>query len=140
MAIEVCKTADTVEKWCKEAENIVEADAFEEKLVKCFDCCFSYSGKVCKKQRETMWTEYHALCTSKAYKDLWCDFLLKQVGINEVSVIFCQYIGNYTLKELAKIHFPLSDTENIVESHENSTYEERNGLHYAAGYVPRSLK
>jgi len=101
LAIEVCKTADTVEKWCKEAENIVEADAFEEKLVKCFDCCFSYGGKVCKKQRESMWTEYCALCTLKAYEDLWYDFLLKQVGINEVSVIFCQYIGNYVRTQRA---------------------------------------
>ena len=139
LANEVLQTAAVVEKWCKEVENTTEVNAFEEKLVKSFDSCFSYTGKVYKKQRETMWSSYHSLRSSKVYETLWSDFLLNKVGVSEVSVIFCQYVGDYVLKELAKIHFPLSETEKVVD-HETLTYEERNGLRYAAGYVPRSLK
>ena len=51
LANEVLQTAEAVEKWCKEVESVAEANAFEEKLVKSFDSCFSYKGKVCKKQR-----------------------------------------------------------------------------------------
>ena len=131
---------EAVEKWCKEVENVAEANAFEEKLVKSFDSCFSCKGKVYKKQRETMWSAYHNLRTSKVYQSLWSDFLLTKVGVTEVSVIFCQYIGDYVLKELAKICFPLSENKDITENHDALTYEERNGLRYAAGYVPRSLK
>ena len=89
-ANEVLLTAEAVEKWCKEVENVAEANAFEEKLVKSFDSCFSYKGKVYKKQRETMWSAYHNLRTSKVYQSLWSDFLLTKVGVTEVSVIFCQ--------------------------------------------------
>ena len=121
-------------------ENIAEANAFEEKLVKSFNSCFSYKGKVYKKERQTMWSAYHNLHTSKVYQSLWSDFLLNKVGVTEVSVIFCQYIGNYVLKELAKIHFPLSENKDINENHDALTYEERSGLRYAAGSVPRSLK
>ena len=139
LANEVLKTAAVVDKWCKEVGNGTEADAFEEKLVKSFDSCFSYSGKVYKKQRETMWSSYHSLRCSKTYETLWTDFLLNKVGVSEVSVIFCQSVGDYVLKELAKIHFPLSETEKVA-NYESLTYEEKNGLRYAAGYVPRSLK
>ena len=51
------------------------------------------------------------------YETLWSD-------VSEVSVIFCQYVRDYVLKELAKIHFPLSETEEVV-NHESLTYEER---------------
>ena len=90
-------------------------------------------------KRESMWSAYHSLHTSKEYEICWHDFLCKQVGISEVSVIFCQFIGDYTLKELAKIHFPVSnENDSTVET--TLTYEEKNGLRYAAGYVPRTLK
>lgn len=138
LANEVTQTA--YGKWCKEEKNVTETDAFEEKLVKSFDSCFLYNGRAYKKQRETMWSAYHILHSSEVYVSLWSDFLLNKVGVSEVSAIFCQYIGDYVPKELAKLHFPLSETENISESHETLTYEERNRLHYAAGYVPRSLK
>ena len=115
-------------------------NAFEEKLVKSFDSCFSYKGKVYKKQRQTMWSAYQNLRTSKVYQSLCSYFLLTKVGVTEVSVIFCQYIGDYVLKELAKICFQLSENKDITKNHDALTYEERNGLRYAAGYVPRSLK
>ena len=55
------------------------------------------------------------------------------------SPIFWQYIGDYVLKEITKIKYPISNIT-VANAEAALTYEERNGLHYAAGYVPRSLK
>ena len=44
------------------------------------------------------------------------------------------------LKELTKLKYPISTNITIKTEEAALTYEERNGLRYAAGYMPRSLK
>jgi len=61
------------------------------------------------------------------------------VGTKELP-IFCQYIGDHVLKEQANLQYPISDTITIKTEEAELTYKERNGLCYAEGYVPRSLK
>ena len=50
------------------------------------------------------------------------------------------FVNPLEIKALPKIHFPISgDIESTTET-ETLTYEEKNRLCYAAGYVPRTLK
>ena len=134
----VINIAKDMKKWIEQPENNAEITRFEENLMKSIESCFTYKGKIPKKQREKMWSAYHTLRTSTNYLSLWKKFC-KTVG-TEASPIFCQYIGDHVLKEQAKLKYPISDTSRIETEEAELTYEERNGLRYAAGYVPRSLK
>ena len=87
-----------------------------------------------------MWTSYHSVRTSESYLSDWQAFLQKSDNVF-VSSIFCQYIGDYVFKQLIKLHYPLDESsEGAVAGCSMLTYEERNALQYAAGYVPRALK
>ena len=134
----VINIAKEMKKWIEQPENNAETKRLEENLMKSIESCFTYKGKIPKKQREKMWSAYHTLHTSANYLSLWKNFC-KTVGA-EGSPIFCQYIGDHVLKELAKLKYPISTNITIETEEAALTYEERNGLRYAAGYVPRSLK
>ena len=45
LANEVLLTAEAVEKWCKEVENVAEAMLLKKNWLKGFDSCFSYKGR-----------------------------------------------------------------------------------------------
>ncbi len=70
--------------------NKSKAAEFEKELVKMLSTNLHSKAKTHKMQREKMWTGYHALRTSKRYRELW-QSLIKQVGLKG-SPIFCQAI------------------------------------------------
>ena len=141
IAKNVHKTAEVVTKWMEVESNIKEVEVFEEKLVSLLNNCFadSEANKSQKVKREMMWTKFHKIRTSEEYRVLWHPFL-QLVGITEMSTIFCQYVGEHVLKELAELHFPLIDKTTSQSKPSELTCKETYGLRYAAGYVPRSLK
>ncbi len=60
--------------------NKSKAAEFEKELVKMLSTNLHSKAKTHKMQREKMWTGYHALRTSKRYRELW-QSLIKQVGL-----------------------------------------------------------
>ena len=112
---------------------------FEEKLLASFDNCISSENTSQKVARERMWTSYYLLCTSDDYISDWKAFLVK-TGTDELSAIFYQYIGDYIFKQLIALKYPVTGGESCAERSETLSYEELNGLRYAAGYVPRAIR
>ena len=134
----VCKLASTVSKWIR--NNRSEAMKFEEKLLASFDNCISPSENTSQKvARERMWTSYYLLRTSDDYISDWKAFLVK-TGTDELSAIFYQYVGDYIFKQLIALKYPVTGGESCAEISETLSYEELNGLRYAAGYVPRAIR
>ena len=61
----VITAAQDIKKWTESDDNKEELKRFEEQLVNSIEStCFSYKGKVPKKQREKMWSGYQALRVS----------------------------------------------------------------------------
>lgn len=127
-------------KWMESESNGKEAELFEEKLVSLLSDCFVTSTKSQKIKRGKVWSNYHKIRTSEEHHGLWHSFL-QMVGLTEVSPIFCQYVSDHMLHELASVHFPVINRDVTSQSTASElTCEETYGLRYAAGYVPRSLK
>ena len=91
-----------------------------------------------KASREKMWSAYHALRISNEYKTEWNLFLA--LSDNAYSSIFCQYVGHYIFKEMIKKHDSKSEKPQPNEDDFIPTYEEENGIRYAAGWVARALE
>ena len=83
-----------------------------------------------------MWSAYHTLRVSEEYKSAW-NSLLAPSGCS-VLPLFCQHVGHYIFKELVKRHHPT--TSKTRETSFDPTYEELNGIRYAAGWVARALQ
>ena len=86
-----------------------------------------------------MWTSYYLLCTSDDYISDWKALLLK-TGTDELSAIFYQYVGDYIFKQLIALKYPVTGGESCTERSETLSYEELNGLWYAAGYFPQVIR
>ena len=105
-------------------------------LMHCLQVCH-LSEKI---RRERIWSAYHQLRSSDAFKAQW-DTFLKQIGCPCSSRIAIQYISNFIFKKLLISHHPVDSHTTIPDiDHQNFTYEEVNDLHYAAGWVSRTLK
>ncbi len=125
--------------------NKIKAFQFELKLLVNFCVsCLQSTAKSQKKCRENMWRSYHTLRTSSGYIDDWNAFLSESgTDTSKSSSIFYQFVGNYIFKEVIKRHYPIAITNTCTSdqtNHQPLTYEETNGLLYAAGYIPRQLR
>lgn len=156
-AVNAFKTAEKVLSWIE--KHSLEASLFEKALMTKLSGCIQHantgisgvdvsaSATAWKKRREHTWTNYHTLRTSEDYKACWRVFLGNIYGQStEVSVMFYQYVSDYVLKKLLKQHHPVPSTETqpiaccSQACSVGLTFEEKSGLCYAAGYVPRALK
>ena len=135
-ASSVLKTAKHLANWIPNHHD--EVSFFEKNLIASLSGCMQGTLSA-KKGRERMWSLYHSLRTSDDYVGEWCTFLQRS-GASEMSSIFYQYVGDYMFKQLIKLHHPLHVSEFKGTDHSTPTYEEKNAIRYAAGYVPRSLK
>lgn len=112
---------------------------FENKVTSslqgCIDKAISKTGKF---HSDRIWTAYHSLRTSDVYVCDWECIMLK-AGVSEASAISYQYIGDYILKNMIKTTYPITSKETLLST-AKLTYEETNGLRYAAGYVVKSLQ
>ena len=84
-----------------------------------------------------MWSAYHTLRVSQEYKTAWSSFLA-QSGCS-VFPLFHQHVGHYIFKELIKRHHTTETTQHKATPFD-PTYEELNGIRYAAGWVARALR
>lgn len=86
-----------------------------------------------------MWGEFHAIRSSDDFTKSWSSFLAHTKCGTESPILF-QYITDKFFRKMLSCYFPLRQTS--VASRSESlplTYEEKNGLRYAAGYVCRTV-
>ena len=87
-----------------------------------------------------MWSKFHQLRTSTSFKKLWENFLKISLMDDNNNPIMYQHISTLVFKELIKEKFPAPP---LPDTHSSGpqclTYEEKNALNYAAGYIPRAL-
>ena len=137
VAAHVLENAKALLEWIeqhKESAKIFEMKV-ESSLQECVDKAVTTTGKL---HSDRIWTAYHSLRTSDVYVCDWECILLK-AGVSKPSAISYQYIGDYILKTMIKTTYPTTAREAALSTTKLS-YEEINGLRYAAGYVVRSLQ
>ena len=130
--------AHHLSSWVSEHQDI--ALQFEKELVALLLSCMpqiSPTSKGCKTSREKMWRAYHTLRTSDKYVLKWKEFLA--YSGSSMSSIFCQHVGHYIFKELIKMCHPVSRISSQKKAFV-PTYEELNGIRYAAGWVITSVR
>ena len=111
---------------------------FENEVKKLLSSCLSTQSKL-KGFKPEIWQKYHQIRTSDSYQSLWHTFIKTSVSIAIPSPMFLQYVGHHAFKELIKEHFPIRSSKEL-NMQMNLTYEELNGIRYAAGFVPRAIK
>ena len=85
-----------------------------------------------------MWASYNSLRTSDEYQQMWEMFLLNSVKAPIFCPMFCQYMGHHLFRHLVLSQTSVQRCTSQLLTTE-LTYEQLNGLRYAAGYVPRAL-
>ena len=88
--------------------------------------------------REKMWSKFHQLRTAKTFQTLWEDFLKVSTKCPPHPILY-QYLTIHIFKDLIREHFP-TVTPSATIQQESLTYEEKNAVRYAAGYIPRALR
>ena len=84
-----------------------------------------------------MWHKHHQLRTLDAFQKLWENFLKTSQIITTVILFF---ITTYMFRELIKKQLPAPSLPDSCNMQRCLTYEEKNALYYAAGYIPRALR
>lgn len=130
------KLAEYLTSWIPKHRDI--AATFEAKMVSLLTSCMNRQHRTQKVQREKMWSAYHSLRVSEKYLSEWNTFFSESGS--SMSHIFCQHVGHHMFKTLIKKHNPIPETASPKERSFNPTYEELNGMRYAAGWVARALK
>ena len=86
-----------------------------------------------------MWEGFFKLRSLQAFKDLWAKFLCYSIRCEPACPIFFQFITDAVMEELIRHHFPAKETSQKT-TEASLDYEERNALHYTAGYIVRALE
>ena len=121
------------------ASNYEASHAFASDIMRMLDGCITTSNSKAKKNREKMWNSYHILRQSEKYVKKWKKMVTMAGGESESSTMFIQYTGHQIMKGLVQARFPIYARDSSGGP-PPLTYEEANGLRYAAGYIPRMLK
>ena len=132
------ETARNLIKWTSDSINETICLQFCEQLSYHLQECLPSSSS--KASREKMWGKYHQLRTSDAFQKLWENFLKTSQNDYNSDPIFYQYITTYMFRELIKKQFPAPSLPDSCNMQQCLTYEEKNALYYAAGYIPRALR
>ncbi len=133
------KTAEELSLWILHPENQLTVSAFATQMSMSLTGCFVAEGYRSEKhRRERMWGQYHKLRTSDGK---WQRFL-ETATSTPPCPIFYQHVTDAVFKQIiVKQQYPIQRAQNSEGEGEVSlTFEETNGLRYAAGYVPRALK
>lgn len=131
------EAATSILKWNECAENTARVSCFSKSLV-----CHLNSCLPAQIDREKLWRNFHTFRISKDHLILWNDFLKESVkSVKKGSPIFLQYVTNHIFKQLIKKQFPAPTTVHQEPTDRNLhlSYEEKNAIRYAAGYIPRNL-
>ena len=131
------KLAEHLSVWIP--EHLEEARAFETELTRLLSECLKVGrARTQRAKRERMWSAYHTLRVSDTYRSEWNTFIISSGSTT--SSFFCQHVGHYVFKQLVQRNHTLTETQQSSEPHFVPTYEEKNGIRYAAGWVTRALK
>ena len=102
--------------------------------------CFQHSANAAqRRRREKMWGSFHRLRTSVTFISRWKNFL-KEVITATACPIFFQHLTSTIFMDMVRQEFPVVETGPQRQEEQALSYEEKNALRYAAGYVPRHLK
>ena len=130
------KLAERLLSWMSEHPNA--ACKTETGIVNLLSSCLNQQHSNSRVRREKMWSAYHTLRISEEYISAWKSFLAPS-GCSFLP-LFCQHVGHCVFKELVKRHHPTPETPQHKETSFDPTYEELNGIRYAAGWVARALQ
>ena len=86
-----------------------------------------------------MWGVFHRLRTSEVFIGHWKNFLKETISVNACPIFF-QHLTSTIFMDMVRQEFPVVEAEPPRQEEQALSYEERNALRYAAGYVPRHLK
>ena len=133
-AVSALGAATSLLEWSGCEANKVTVAKFSKELVGYLMRCFPASDS--KLDRDMMWGKFHTIRTSKDFFILWDRFLKSSTG--KGGPIFLQHVTLHMFKQIIRTRYSLPE---CVESsqHEPLSYQERNVLRYAAGYIPRNL-
>ena len=131
-------TGERLSQWLAAAENQEKARAFSDTLFFSLDDCFNQRGTD-RIRKETMWGKFHQVRCSEPFTRLWRTFLMETLGVEACPTLF-QYLTDDFFRAMIRCHFPLRIQENQSCPEQKLSYNEKNALRYAAGYVMRHLK
>ena len=118
--------------------NQEEATKFAASLRASLESCFN-GCLTMRVRREKMWGTFHQVRCSTTFKDMWASFLLDNLSVIACP-IFYQYVTDEFFRSMIREHFPVASSQNSRASDNVTlTYQEKNALRYAAGYVIRHL-
>ncbi len=121
-------------------QNMALSTFFANKLVGKLQNCFHKSRSV-RVQRERLCENLFKLRSSKAYQQMWLNFLREAVGIDEACPIFYQAVTDHLVEELARIYYPIASAPSSEATRTPALDNiEMNVIRYMAAYVIHSLK
>ena len=135
IAIESCHTAELLLKWCSRSDNKEILSVFATSLVS--DLSTSLQQDTTTKSREKMWGRYHHIRISDNFRDTWCKFIRASIGCSLSSPILYQYI---TDEILVGDQYRVKNSSFTHKHPDQLTYEEKNAICYAGGYVCAKLR
>ena len=102
-------------------------------LSKCFD--ISLPTRICE---ERMWGTFHQLGCSQSFRDMWSTFLMRTLSV-DACPIFYRYITDTFFRLMIKEQLKLTKEESC-SGEQSLTYNKKNALRFAAGFVIRHLQ
>lgn len=137
-ALNARETAKKLLQWCDNPAHHLALCSFAEDLAQQLYACLHVKYKSQGANRERMWGAFHKLRTSDSYLAKWKLFLSQSVSV-EACPIFYQYVSDTMFKAVLKSSFPVEQRAPIARE-PSLSYDEKNALRYAAGFVPLSLR
>ena len=86
---------------------------------------------------EVMWSSFHQLTTSEEFVKNWERFLTDSISASP-NPIFYQYVTECILNAKIKTMFSIT-AHSVNDQLGTLSYQEKNALRYAAGYIPRAI-
>ena len=138
IAIESCHAAELLLKWCSRSDNKEILSVFATSLVS--DLSISLQQDTTTKSREKMWGRYHHIRISDNFRDTWCKFIRASIGCSLSSPILYQYITHEVFKILVGDQYRVKNSSSTHKHPDQLSYEEKNAIRYAGGYVCAKLR
>ena len=138
LAQEAYYHAVKLREWCSDPSQLPATfTTFATQLVHELMSCFPATSLAQTAAREKMWSKYHELRTSADFHSKWKRLVKEGIGCEPTPILY-QYITDKAFERLIEEHCTLPN-KSICLQKPTLTYEERNALRYAAGYIPKAL-
>lgn len=139
LATACCKTAEDLLVWIATEGNSARAELFTTSVIELLDKAFQQTAPVqSRAAREKMWAAYHNIRVCGEFVSLWKMFL-QECGLDAMPT-FYQTVTDKLFEKRIQFHCPVAPAVPGNEYDGTLTYEEKNAVRYAAGYVLRSTR